>query len=325
MRIVVSFYFMITVILYASAQDVALYNAREHGALTRERLYIVDQDGIPVSGAKIWGGLQTGDNLNDFTPISGMTDTNGEYVIQGKCTNRIRCDIMKSGYYRSEFLMANYGYSHDVKDGKWQPFDSKHIIVLKRRFGESRLAVPDKRAHRSWKIPVYDKWIAFDLEKFDWCKPHGGGACEDVLLHFTKSKRSNSIFRFTMEVSFTNNLFAGAYIMKKDMTSDFMTDYAANSNAVFNTNFAYVRERTADRKRNFIMLGNDEYLVFRTRTKVEKGVLKAAHYGCIQGQWSPDLESMELEDGCFNPVPNDTNIEDGFYLRKAVERHGGQG
>ena len=52
MRIIVSFYFMITVILYVSAQDVVLYKAREHGALARERLYIVDQDGIPVAGAK---------------------------------------------------------------------------------------------------------------------------------------------------------------------------------------------------------------------------------------------------------------------------------
>ena len=126
MRIVVSCYFMIAVIFNVTAQDVVLYKAREHGALARERLHIVDQDGVPVVGAKVWGGLQTGGNLNDFTPISGTTDTNGEYVIQGKCTNRIRCDILKSGYYRSEFLMTNYGYSHDVKDGKWQPRSEEH-------------------------------------------------------------------------------------------------------------------------------------------------------------------------------------------------------
>ena len=36
----------------SSAEEMALYKAREHGTLARERLYIVDQDGIPVAGAK---------------------------------------------------------------------------------------------------------------------------------------------------------------------------------------------------------------------------------------------------------------------------------
>ena len=81
-----------------SAQpSLALYNATRKGALAKICLHVVDPAGHPVAGAKVWGGLQTGGNLGDFTPISGVTDTNGEYVIQGRCTNRIRCDITKTG------------------------------------------------------------------------------------------------------------------------------------------------------------------------------------------------------------------------------------
>ena len=47
--------------------------------------------------------------------------------------------------------------------------------------------------------------------------------------------------------------------------------------------------------------------------------LRAYHYRLFfSGQWSPDLDSMDLEDGCFNPAPNDASIEDGFYLRNTV-------
>ncbi len=152
------------------AQDVSLCNARAHGALAKECLRVVDQDGLPVADAKIWGGLQTGGNLNDFTPISGMTDTNGEYVIQGKCTNRIRCDIIKDGYYRSEFLLPNYGYNHTVKKGKWQPFGSVTVIVLRQIKGLGKLVVPEGTGSNvgRWNVPVWDRWIGFDLEKFNW-------------------------------------------------------------------------------------------------------------------------------------------------------------
>lgn len=300
------------------AEEMALYKARQYGAEAKECLRVVDQDGFPIADAKIWGGLQTGGNRNDFIEISGATNTNGEFVIRGKCTNRIRCDVTKEGYYRSEFLLTNYGYSHEVKEGKWQPYGDKHTIVLKKRIGNGNLAIPDKRKQISWKIPLYDEWLGFDLERFDWCKPHGIGIHEDVRLYFTRCKKSNSVFRFTMDVSFANTPFAGAYAMKKDTASDFKTVSCANTNATFQPTFHYVRERAADGTRTMTWLNEDEYLIFRTRTTVEDGKLNSAHYGCIQGQWAPDSDSMILEDGCFNPTPNDANIEDGFYLRNTI-------
>ena len=115
-----------------SADEMALYRARRYGAEAKECLRVIDQDGCPVAGARVWGGLQTGGNLNDFTAISGYTNTNGEYVIEGKCTNRIRCDITKVGYYPSELCLSNYGYSHSVSNGVWIPYGEKRVVTLKK-------------------------------------------------------------------------------------------------------------------------------------------------------------------------------------------------
>ena len=111
----------LTLVLNASgpsAEEMALYKARKYGAQAKECLRVIDQDGMPVAGARVWGGLQTGDGYNDFVSIRGNTDVNGEYVIQGKCTKRIRCDITMDGYYDSEFLLTRYGHTHNLKDGK---------------------------------------------------------------------------------------------------------------------------------------------------------------------------------------------------------------
>lgn len=68
MKFIVMYYLMVVSALCASAQDLALCRAREHGALAMECLRVVDPAGHPVAGAKVWGGLQTGGNLGDFTP-----------------------------------------------------------------------------------------------------------------------------------------------------------------------------------------------------------------------------------------------------------------
>ena len=68
-------YFMLPLVLNAAgpnAEEMALYRARRYGAQVRECLRIVDQNGIPVVGARVWGGLQHWDGYGDFTPITGM-------------------------------------------------------------------------------------------------------------------------------------------------------------------------------------------------------------------------------------------------------------
>lgn len=158
------------------------------------------------------------------------------------------------------------------------------------------------------------------MELFDWVQPFGNGKHDDVLLMFQADVK-DPIFDIchTMSVCFTNTPYGGAYVCQKEKLSDFQIDYMADTSKEYKNNFFFVRERKADGTRCFNNLPKDSFLVFRTRTKVdEKGNLVSAHYGAISGEWAFGSETMRMDDVCFNPVENDTSIEDGFFLRKRV-------
>ena len=305
--------------VWPSVEEMALYNARRYGAQAKEYLRVIDQDGTPVAGARVWGGLQTGDGYNDFIAIRGTTDTNGEYVIQGKCTNRIRCDITKAGYYRSEFLLTSYGYSHALKNGKWQPYGEINTIVLKAIKNPGKCcAFPNTLRH--CQIPEFGQWIGFDFERSEWMHPYGKGRHADVLIKFSSVRNGIHDYKYVMDVSFTNNPYAGAYLMKADKSSKLTTVYSADSNATYCATFSYMKEQTPGNRRHWDFLDSDSYLVFRTRTRIdEQGNLIGAHYGKILGSWLSETEFMILSDGCFNPVENDVNIEDGTVLRTVLK------
>lgn len=313
-----------------SAEEMALYNAREHGALAKECLRVVDQDGVPVAGARVWGGLQTGDGYKDFIPIDGITDINGEYVVQGKCTKRIACVIMADGYYVSEFTMENYCYKHSLKDGKWHPYGETKMIGLKKI--KKPVLMIHARNDMSDEVPL-GEWHGYDIERRQWLPPYGDGVCADMLVRLTLDvKNAINDFKATMEVSFTNNPCAGAYILAKDRFSEMKSEYEADTNGHYQASFAFVKEKHVTKRnskfnnqvtsvtKSDTSLGDDSYLVFRTRTKVDlDGNLVSAHYGKIYGPWE-FFHGMRASNVQFNPTPNDPNLEDEKTVRYSEMR-----
>ena len=294
-----------------SAEEMAFYKACKNGAEAKECLRVVDQDGVPVSDAKIWGGLQTGDGYNDYIPIRGATDTNGEFVVQGKCTNRISCRITRDEYYASEFVLPNYAYRHTFRDGKWHPYGSQHTVVLKKIINPKPMIFRDGRT--SFKVPVYKEWIGFDCEKFDFVSPHGKGLAEDMLFRFVLDNPTADEYHMTMEVSFTNNPYAGAYELDRTKMSEFESVYHADTNVVYRQSFAYRFDQSPVKTPEYTtQLKSDKYLVFRTRTKVDaEGRLVSALYGKIYGDWNfVGPGGMCMAQFVFNTNPNDTNLED---------------
>lgn len=302
-----------------SPEELALCKARQHGAEAQERLRVVDFEGHPVAGARVWGGLQTGDSLNDYIEIRGQTNTNGEFVISGKCTNRIRCEITKEGYYDSEFLVTNYGYTHSLKDGKWQPYGSMRTVVLKKM----KNPIEFTRRHSDFSYPPsLGTWYGYDLLRRQWVTDDNGDLHKDVLIRIAvEAKNKINDFKTVMEVSFTNNPFAGAYMMKKDEFSEMASVYNADTNACYQSSFVFVFERhpivkekpfryVDGSQRIDTRLQADSYLVFRTRTVIdENGRLISAHYGKIDGPWE-FYGGMCAKDVLFNVTPNDLNLED---------------
>ena len=322
--IVRSLCFAIPLILNAvgpSAEDLTLAKARRYGAQAKECLQVVDQDGMPVADARIWGGLQTGDGYKDFIPIRGSTDTNGEYIVQGKCTNRIRCDITLDGYYVSEFELTDYGHTHSIGGDKWLPHGSKTEIVLNKILNPMPLCCHNSRT--LFKIPVYNEWVGFDFERFDFVRPYGQGQENDMMLRFALDNPARDDYHMTMEVSFTNNLYAGVYELARNKSSELESVYHADANAFYQQSLVYRFDRIPGKVSRYTQqLTSNNYLVFRTRTKVDaEGKLISAHYGKIYGDWNfvgPGGMSMEL---CvFNPTPNDTNLEDAYTAERSLKR-----
>ena len=315
-----------SVVVSASALDLTLYNAQRFGAEAKFVLRVIDQDGVPVAHARIFGGFQTGGNLNDNEPIRGFTDTNGEYSVQGKCTSRVRCGISKEGYYASDFIVKypDNKCQRPVENGKWMPYGTVSKEIKKRIKSPCELICDDGSCK---ELPKLGEWMGYDLELNQWTKPYGNGQHSDMLVKICiDAVNDTSNFKTSMEITFTNNPYGGAYRLTKELCSEMKSVYMADTNAVYQSSFLFVHERhpivkhgrsayAEGIKEVDTRLDGNTYLIVRTRTKVdEKGNLVSAHYGKIYGLWE-FFGSMRASRIHFNPKPNNPNLEDAETAR----------
>ena len=301
--------------ILAQARDIAQLEALSKGANAQVRLNVIDQDGLPVPEAKVFGGFAAGSGFNDYVLVDGCTDSNGVYVAEGRCTDFLRCDVRKEGYYSTEerVYFSQTKAKPSVVDGKWQPYGEVRKVVLKRIKNPLDMTKAECKIHTP---PSFGEWYGFDLERRQWVAPHGQGKTADVLIRQSlDAVNSTSDFFAKMEICFTNNPFAGVYKMRKDQFSEMKSVYEADTNAVYETYMTFLRERRPGKAAIDTGLEEDSYLVFRIRAKVdENGRLVSAHYGKIYGPWLFFL-SMSASAVFFNPTPNDTNLEDAETAR----------
>lgn len=302
--------------------DQALNRAVTDGAKAKLVLHVVDQEGKAVEGATVKCWLWR--NYSDGGPLGLdlITDRNGHCTAEGKCIGVVAWSVRKEGYYKSsgEWKLSQTKANPKVSGGKWQPWGATRDVLLKKMIAPFTASVPPGLEQLQRNIPVFGQWLPMDLNLLDWLPPHGNGRCADALIICNKRvKNFINDFEFTMTVSFTNNPCAGVYRIKKDIESDHQWAYRADSNAVYSTTYQYALARAgaAERRQE---LGDGECFVFRTRTKTDDdGNFVSAHYGVIAGEFSMGSKSLFLGDICFNQTPNDTNIEDGYYLRRRIE------
>ena len=109
-------------------------------------------------------------------------------------------------------------------------------------------------------------------------KPYGNGLRSDVLVKLHEEGCGDTSFSASLELCFTNNPFAGASVLKKDAYSEMKSVYHADTNATYQTKFLYSLSVDSNGGRKASELSEDSYLVFRTRTEVDKeGNLLSAH------------------------------------------------
>ncbi len=140
-----------------------------------------------------------------------------------------------------------------------------------------------------------------------------------MLVRFRLSGQMPNDWSITMDVSFTNYLHAGACRLMKDDWSEFKSVYSADTNAEYRTSFSF---RYCHEKGVYPYaekLRSDEYLVFRTRTKVDgKGNLLSARYGKLYGPWHfEDAGGSQMAHVFLNKEGNDVNLEDVWTVENA--------
>lgn len=298
-----------------------LRDAYENGAEAKLVYRVVDDEGTPVVDATAHVWFRSYGRDQDNADWSVQTDTNGVFVAAHRLNEKFFCTVAKDGFYRARDERSYFDTeANSVKDGKWQPYGERRILVLYRVRKLGALRVPERDGNIRWKVPKYGEWLPFDLELFDWCSPNGKGVHEDVLLRFGYFRKSHADLRYSMEVSFTNNPCAGAYCLRRNKTSELEGAHKADPKERYESTYCFFRERHpgVGAKRN--LLGDGSCMVFRTRTTVgENGELVSAHYGIVMGPWSPEGNSdgleMELTDGAFNACANDQEVDDGYFLR----------
>lgn len=315
---------LVTAFAIAFAADARInYWLSQKGALAKVKIKVIDQDGVAVPRAKIWGCFTTGDGFDDYALVDAFTDTNGEYVAQNKCNERLRLDVTKEGYYRTDVKIYFARSKADplVVDGKWQPYGETRTVVLKKIKNPYAVKVfAGEQCHR--KIPVFEQWLPFDMGVSDWLAPYGKGKYSDVLLRFERKIVERGGFAFSMEACFTNNPYAGVYCKTLDESSDLKTDYHADTNANYCANYRFLYDVINKGPAKKMGCERNSYLVFRTRTRVdENGKLIGAHYGKYCRGWSSDAREMQFGSSCFNPVENDNNIEGDQMLHYAIRNY----
>ena len=299
--------------VFALKKNPEYRDARRNGAMVKIELRIVNDDGVPVSGANVDVFMGMNFRPKGYS-ITGRTDTNGGFTLKGKtCGDEIVVNVTKAGFYRTSktFKFAEMGHEHEVKDGKWLPYGAVESLQLRRIHNPVALCSFGFGAGKD--VPSTNVWIGVDMACGDFIKPYGKGERADfeVMVEWdgrppVDSKHCTAHLRFA-------ELFSGGYYAANVPESEYPYVYRANANNSFSIRHVKVICRCEKRQDNECPLGNDAVLVTRTRCVLdEKERLKSACYGFIRifdadASWD-GKPTMRLA-WVFNVNENDMNLE----------------
>ena len=311
----------------------SLKQAKTFGAKAKIVFKVVDEEGTPVSGAKISAGLLLWST--DHNGVNGVTDRKGVLVVRGATIGDVRYSVNKDGYYYTHGGFYIPGLSGaSLKDGKWQPYGMEHKVVLKRKRNPIPMYAHPK--YYDYYFPELNTSYGFDLMEMDWVQPMGKGKHADLLIEY-HGKEINiqeddyrEWMRLVADASETVSLTliwtdreCGYYIVDYDGS-----ELKSPHNAAINRPLS--RSIMLNQRHNI-----EKCLVFRIRPRFSSsGKLIGAHYGKIYGPigYSRTYPLDRYGKGAkaqfgiqiyANPTENDTNLEFLPYhsLNYPNERH----
>jgi hypothetical protein len=296
---------------------------------------VVNQDGDPVRNVPVQLGFWGGET------IRGTTDENGCFTGEGETySDYLFCVglLEENGAPNKKYYLTCYqkeiaDWKNPPEDGKWKPWNETINLVVKEKINPIAMYgcyIGDFKRN----IPKIEEWVGYDFEQNDWLAPYGKGKVADVEFLITHNWKDHSYVQQILKLRFPYPQ-AGAYFMKKDIVvsrfskkerfSRFESVYHADSKHDYQNEISFFREDVKTERsltrinKNSNVLKEFDYLIFRTRTKVDKdGNLVEARYGKIYGPI--EFNGVECEANrqikkylrmsyYLNPNVNDTNLE----------------
>lgn len=283
-----------------------------------------NQNGEPVANLPISFGLSR------TTGIRGETDADGVFVGEGPAHDTylliaasFKNSELNKKYYRFQYEKRIADWKNYPKDGKWKPWNETHNFIIKEKINPIPMYAINPANFKS-NIPIIDKWIGYDLELNDWLAPFGSGVMADFECCLSLTYCKEEFLTQSLKIRFPYSE-AGCYFMKKDLGHAFPSTYHANEKHDYDREIAFSKvylfshEQFRFSSNDSHLLEKDDYIVFRTRTKVDDdGNLIEARYGKIYGPINFNFllkptgeiihKSVQMSYH-LNPNINDTNLE----------------
>jgi hypothetical protein len=300
--------------------------------LAKVTLKVVNQDGLPAKNVPVQIGFSGGPFIRDYT------DENGIFVGEGRTYDSYvvvvapyKVGTTEGRHYPTKYENHIANWKNVPEDGKWKPWNETINLVVKEKINPIAMygcMISDFKRN----IPKIEEWVGYDFEQNDWLAPYGKGKVADVEFLITHNWKDQSYVQQILKLRFPYPQ-AGAYFMKKDivasrfpkkeMFSDFKSVYHADPKHDYQNEISFFREDVKTERslinKSLNVLKEFDYLIFRTRTKVDKdGNLVEARYGKIYGPI--EFDGVESESNrhikkylrmsyYLNPNINDTNLE----------------
>jgi hypothetical protein len=304
---------------FAIAADISVNERKRRGtynAVAHQKVVFqcIDQEGHPLSDVMVWSGVSLDGNPETFTPISGKTDTNGCFVVEGKSYGEVGYVCAKKGFYETretKWLQQNPIVT--VSHGRWQPYGMTNTVILKRKVNPVAMYAFDYTANYT-VIPKIGEPLGFDLMAGDWVAPNGTGKTPDFKVTYFRDGEGRD-FTHQELVLTADGPFAGFMKVKSDTYSAFKSPHHADTNDVYTQELRFTFDRPSDTGRYVDgRMTAEECIVFRSRTRIDKdGRLVGAHYGKIYGplKFATSHRGPGSMKPLFylNPTENDTNLE----------------
>ena len=285
------------------------------GNVVSVNVHVADEYNAPISNALVQIYTHKG-NVDRFarSPKYRILDEHTDALGNARfrytsVSSYIRCVASADGYYTEEdgkqrFASSDSDYSQVILS----EHSKSYAFTLRRKRNPTTLYYA--KSSLAQKLPKGSGEFGFDLLMYDWVVPYGDGKVADFYVQ-REETTTNSQRTVNSGIVFRGD-GNGAYIRKKiKTTSDFETDYEADTNGVYQTYFPLRRFPWPGNPKytESAIVKEDEYIVMRTRVeKNAKGEIIKAHYSVMLGAVRID-ELFSWLIYYFNSTPNDPNLE----------------